>query len=109
MTTTQTGSDKEAMAERSGARFASGRKDGETPHSEELKESLVEAGANLRQAATNAVPAAQEQLHRTGDTVTAQAQSLETSLSECIREKPISSVLIAAAIGMFAGLFFLRR
>lgn len=109
MTTTHSGGNKEAMAERSGSRFAHDRKEAATPHSDELKENLVEAGTNLREAATNAVPAAQEQLHRMGDSVTAQAQSLEASLSECVREKPLSSVLIAGAIGMFVGLFFLRR
>ncbi len=80
-----------------------------TPRSDDLKENLTEMGTNLRQAVSNAVPAAQEQIQRAGTNVADTRDSVEAYLTECIQEKPLSSVLVAAALGMFAGALFLRR
>lgn len=80
-----------------------------TPRSDELKENLSEMGTSLRHAVSNAVPAAQEQIQRAGANVSETRDSLEAYLTECIQEKPLSSVLVAAALGMFAGALFLRR
>jgi ElaB/YqjD/DUF883 family membrane-anchored ribosome-binding protein len=87
----------------------SGRKDSDLPHSGELKDSLVEVGSKLRTAAAHAVPAAREQISRAGDSVAAHAESLEESLTVRIRENPLGSMLVAAGVGVFAGLFLMRR
>lgn len=81
----------------------------DTPRTDELKDTLGDAGASLRHAAAAAMPAAKEQLGRVGDAVAEQTQSLEQTLVNRIREKPINSVLIAAGLGVFAGLFLIRR
>ena len=91
-----------------GRQSASRRSSG-TPHSDELRDSLMEAGDNLRQVASNMVPAAKEQVSRMGDSVADRAESLEESIEARIREKPISSMLIAAAVGVVLGALFLRR
>src|ERR1041385_340228 len=83
--------------------------DSDTPRSDELKENLAGVGSSLREAAGNALPAAQEQFDRVSERVADKAESLEEALIERIREKPITSILIAGAVGVFAGLFFLRR
>lgn len=86
-----------------------GLRDADTPHTDELRETLTEAGSNLRRAANTAMPAAREQWERVGDAVAHKTETLESSLIAHIREKPLNSVLLAAAIGMFAGLFLLRK
>lgn len=81
----------------------------DTPHYDELRENISEATDSLREAASNAVPAAREQIDRARRNVAAQAESWEECLTAQVREQPMSSLLVAAAIGMFAGAFFLRR
>ena len=89
-------------------RFGSESEHG-TPHTDDLKDNLTDAGSNLRQAASNAGPAAKEQMGRISESVQEQAQSIEASISQCIRERPINSMLIAAGVGMVFGLVFFRR
>lgn len=101
-------SGKESGIDRS-TRMPGSRSGADTPHTDELRDNLSDVGTNLRQAASHAMPAANEQLHRMGDNATSQAQSLEASLSACIRDKPLSSMLVAGAVGMFLGMFFIRR
>jgi ElaB/YqjD/DUF883 family membrane-anchored ribosome-binding protein len=84
-----------------------GRSD--TPRSDQLKDNLVDAGSSLRQAAASAIPAAQEQLQRVTENMAERTESFETYLTECIQEKPLSAVLVAAGIGVLAGAFLLRR
>jgi len=78
------------------------------PHSDELRETISEAGSNLRKAASQTVPAAKEQFNRLSSNVVDQTQSIEDALLKRIREKPLNSLLMAAGVGLFAG-FFLRR
>lgn len=80
-----------------------------TPRTEDLRENLSDAGVSLGQAATAALPAAREQLGRVTENISEGAQSIEQSLTSCVRDKPMQSLLIAAGIGVFAGLFLLRR
>lgn len=80
-----------------------------TPHTDELRDTLSEAGTNIRQAVSHAMPAAREQLQRAGESAQQYTQSMEQSLTACIREKPINSVMLAAGLGMIAGLILFRR
>jgi len=95
------------MERESGAKFPTGR--GDNPRSDELRETLADAGSSLRQVAVSAIPAAQEQLQRVSETVAEKAESFEEYLTECIQDKPLISVLVAAAVGMLAGALLLRR
>lgn len=88
----------------------------ETPHSDavqgrvgEAVGNLGEAATNIRSAASHAVPAAKEQLGRATDAVTQKTHSIEQSLAECVRDKPLNSMLMAAGIGMLVGVFMFRR
>lgn len=71
----------------------------------ELRESVMEAGNNLRQAVSSAYPAAREQIGRVSEAVAEQATTLQSTLTDMIREKPIQSILIAAGIGALFGMF----
>jgi ElaB/YqjD/DUF883 family membrane-anchored ribosome-binding protein len=95
------------MERESAAKLSSGR--GDTPRSDELRDNLADAGSSLRQAAVSAIPAAQEQLQRVSENVAARTESFEEYLTECIQDKPLTSVLVAAAAGLLAGALFLRR
>lgn len=103
MASSMTQGDKEAI----GTRFTGGRMD--TPRTEEVKDNLSDAGSSLRQAAAVAIPAAQEQLQRMSENVAQTTESFETYLTECIRDKPLTSILIAAAAGAVAGALLIRR
>lgn len=95
------------MERDSGTKFSPGR--GDTPRSEEVRDNLSDVGSSLRQAAASAIPAAQEQLQRISETVAEKTASFEEYLTECIQDKPLTSVLVAAAAGLLAGALFLRR
>lgn len=112
MPATQVKEDREASHHRTTHdRETAGERDAgrHTPHTAELKENISEAGSSLREAASNAVPAAREQIDRAGERLAMETRSFEESLFNSIREKPLTSVLIAAGIGMFTGLFLRRR
>lgn len=82
---------------------------GEAPHTREIRDAVSEAGTRLRSAAEHAMPAAREQWERVQHNMAGQAESLEESLSNYVRERPINSLLIAAGVGLAFGLFFFRR
>lgn len=79
------------------------------PHTRELRDNISDVRANLRGAAAHAVPAVKEQAGRVGESVAQTTHSVEKTVTTYIREQPIYSVLIAAAVGLFAGMVWLRR
>jgi ElaB/YqjD/DUF883 family membrane-anchored ribosome-binding protein len=75
----------------------------------DLKSSLQEMGASAKQVA-------QEQFEGVRETMTGyyeqgrdRAIELEHSLENRIREKPISSLAIAAGLGFLIGMFWMRK
>ena len=86
-----------------------GRRTPATPHTDEFTGSVMEAGGNIRQAATSVMPAAREQIGRVGDRIAERAHSMEQSLTSLVRNKPVQSMFIAAGIGALVGLFLFRR
>lgn len=81
----------------------------DSPHAEEFKDNLTEAGQNLRKAVSNTVPAAREVLTRISDDVTERTITIEEAIAEYIREKPINAVLMGAGLGLVIGYLLHRK
>lgn len=81
----------------------------DTPHTEEFRENLSEAGNNLRKAVSNTVPAAREVLSRISDDVTERTTTIEEAVADYIREKPINALLLGAGVGLVMGYMLRRR
>jgi ElaB/YqjD/DUF883 family membrane-anchored ribosome-binding protein len=85
-------------------------------HTEQLREKALEAGQNLREAGGHVREAAREQIghlrERAGDMYEqgrAKAKQWEEGLESYVQEKPLKSLLIAAGVGLFLGIFWKRR
>ena len=79
-----------------------------TPHFNELRSNLTDVGQNLREAAANALPAAQEELQRVTDYARESAKSMTASMTDCIHERPITWVMVAAGLGLCVGMIMAR-
>lgn len=74
-----------------------------------VAEHLREAGADVKQAATEQVGHMAEQAGQYYRKGKQRAMEWEGSLEDCVREKPLKSLLIAAGIGVLLGAFWRRR
>lgn len=79
-----------------------------TPHFNELRGNLADAGENLKQAAASALPAAQEELQRVTDYARETAQNMTSSMTDCIHERPMTWVVVAAGLGLCVGMIMAR-
>lgn len=77
-------------------------------HINDLRSNLSEVGQNLRQAAANALPAAQQELHRVTEYARESAKDLTASMTDCIHERPMTWVMVAAGLGLCVGMIMAR-
>lgn len=78
-------------------------------YTRELGTQASQIGQELGAIAKTAGRAAEEQLRNVKDVVYERASSMQDMVVEHIEDRPIRSVLIAAGVGLFLGLFFFRR
>jgi ElaB/YqjD/DUF883 family membrane-anchored ribosome-binding protein len=86
------------------------------PGMDQLREKSSDIKHNLQEMGTAAKQAAQEQLSGVRDSMVGyyeqgreKAIEFEHSLENRIREKPLSSVLVATGLGFLIGMFWMRK
>jgi ElaB/YqjD/DUF883 family membrane-anchored ribosome-binding protein len=86
------------------------------PGMDQLREKSGDIKQNLQEMGSTAKQLAQEKLEGVRDTMVGyyeqgrdRAVELEHSLENRIREKPISSILIATGLGFLIGMFWMRK
>ena len=83
---------------------------------ENIREKTGEIKSSLQEMGSNAKQMAQEQYEGMRDSMSAyyeqgreRAMELEHSLENRVREKPISSILVATGLGFLIGMLWMRK
>jgi ElaB/YqjD/DUF883 family membrane-anchored ribosome-binding protein len=79
------------------------------PATDEFRESLSDMAEDLKSVVSKAAPVVREQIHRATDNLADRAASMEAWLKTTAAEKPLQTVLLAAGIGLLAGLWLRSR
>lgn len=74
-----------------------------------VAEHLKEAGVGVKEAATEQMGHMADQASEYYRKGKQRAMEWEGSLEDCVREKPLKSLLIAAGVGILLGAFWRRR
>lgn len=81
------------------------RKSGDAAGEGDLREQLGVLGEDLRVLGRRVKELAARQMHAAGD----RASAVADDLGECVRDRPLQSLLTAAGIGVLAGILLGRR
>ena len=84
----------------------------DAPHDElvdELKRRASNVGTELRSMATSTARAAEDEWDYVKGEAKRKASTIQDALADRVRERPLNSLLMAAGLGVFMGIFFFRR